>query len=118
MIRSVGAVVRSLAGLWIAALLLAPQIVLHAAPVTKPRLIGLLNLPEIYATAALVAEPCAADTGVSAALYRSPSSGTNPMGSIILQRDRIPENGLCGSDSDVHARRSREYRTSSHRTRR
>src|SRR5476649_752420 len=90
-------VARSLAGLWVATLILASQIATHAAPAPKPRLIGLLNLPELYATDALVMKTCGADTGASAALYQSPSTQTKPIGSIILQAYRLPENGLCGA---------------------
>jgi hypothetical protein len=104
LVAALALVVRSLAGLWVAALVLTSQIALHAAPDPKPRLIGLLNLPEIYATAVLVMKPCGADTGVSAALYRSPSTRTKPIGSIILQAYRIPENGLCGSPTLMFTR--------------
>jgi hypothetical protein len=70
--------VRSLAGLCVATLILASQVASHAASDPKPRVIGLLNLPDIYATAVLVMKTCGADTGVSVALYRSPSTRTTP----------------------------------------
>jgi hypothetical protein len=88
---------RSLAGLWVATLILASQTAARAAPAPKPRLIGLLNLPEIYATELPVTKICDAASGVLAALYQSPSTQTKPIGSIILQAYRLPGNGLCGA---------------------